>query len=86
MGSKVLPILSSYVVDDWLSIFNINIPFPKRNLDHIVTAIAGGNITQILTIISSYNESIQFTIEEETKTIRFPSRIWKSSELTIILW
>lgn len=91
MGGQCSPIIALYVMDELLDIcipkLSFEVPFMKKYVDDLVCAVPQGKNEEILTIFNSYNEHIQFTIEEEddnhsipfldTKMIRTESNVIK---------
>lgn len=70
MGATISPIASQYVMDDLLDTcipkLSFQLPFLKKYVDDIITAVPNNKVDEILTVFNSYNPNIQFTIETET--------------------
>ena len=69
MGATISPIASQYVMDDLLNDciprLDFQLPFIKKYVDDIITAVPGTKIDEILHTFNSYDNKIQFTIETE---------------------
>ena len=52
-------------LDDIIPKLPFNLPFIKKYVDDLILAIPRNNTDTILIIFNSYNNHIQFTIEEE---------------------
>lgn len=69
MGSKLSPILSQYIMDDLLDQclpkLSFNIPFMKKFVDDLITAIPNNGVEEILNVFNNYDNNLKFTIEEE---------------------
>lgn len=69
MGSSVSPIIAVYVLDfvlkKSLPKLPFRVPFLKKFMDDIITAIPADQIQQSLNIMNQFNPKIQFTVETE---------------------
>ena len=75
MGSPLSPIAADIVMDDLetncISTLLFQLPFHFRYVDDIVTAVPANQIDIIKNSFNSYNDKIQFTVEEQSEnTIR----------------
>ena len=71
MGSTISPILVNYVLDDLirdcLQYLPYYIPFVKRYVDDLILAVPQCRIHETLEMFNTYNQHIQFTVEEESE-------------------
>lgn len=91
MGATVSPIVAQYVMDDLLEVcipkLNFQLPFIKKYVDDIICAVPEGSTDEILNVFNSYNNHLQFTIENETNN-RVPfldTQLIRRPDNTIIL-
>lgn len=70
MGSKILPILVNFVLDDLakdcLHYMPYYIPFVKRCVDGLLLAVPKDQIGTTLEFFNTYDRHIQLTVVEET--------------------
>lgn len=71
MGAPLSPVVANIVLEELeeqcLKKCTFEIPFYKRYMDDIVTAIPSNELNNVLNVFNSYHPKIQFTCEEETK-------------------
>lgn len=90
MGANVSSIIAQYVMDLALDRIiqklNFQIPFIKKFVDDIITAIPKNNIQTTLNTFNSYNNNIQFTIErEENNSLPFlDTKVIRTNNNTLI--
>lgn len=70
MGNCISPILSTYVLEDLIEIslgkLSFSVPFLKRYVDDILTAVPQDKIDETLKVFNAYDVNLQFTVETET--------------------
>ena len=69
MGSPLSPILATiimdHVLDSVIPKLSFELPFVYKFVDDIVTVVPSDMIAHTLSVFNSFNEHIQFTVEEE---------------------
>lgn len=69
MGSDVSPIIAQWVMDhivvEALKMLPFNVPFLKKYVDDIITAIPANSVDVVVKQFNSIHPKIQFTVEEE---------------------
>ncbi len=69
MGASISPILANYVMDDLLDTviptLSFNLHFIKKYVDDIILALPRDKVTEIMVAMNSFDQHIQFTMENE---------------------
>ena len=76
MGSELSPILAQYVMDalmeECIPGLSYQLPFIKKFVDDLVTAVPGDGINEILQVFNSYDIHLNFTVEQEDERCSVP--------------